>query len=72
MRVEIYFSHSFLNEQSSIFKIQGRNEYADIDESTETTASNMYANGWMLKHAIKTSGSAQLEDFNFLLIFEKD
>jgi hypothetical protein len=31
----------------------------------------MISNGWRLSHAIKTSQSAQLESFNFLLIFEK-
>jgi hypothetical protein len=31
----------------------------------------MLQKGWKLAHAIKTAGSAQLESFNFLLIFEK-
>ena len=43
----------------------------NINEKTTTTALDMIKTGWRLSHAIKTSQSAQLESFNFLLIFEK-
>lgn len=71
MQIEIYFSHSFVNETSEISKIQGQGLTAMVDDSTTTTAKKMYENGWKLAHAIKTAQSAQLESFNFLLIFEK-
>lgn len=71
MEISIYFSHSFVNENSPIHKINGQGSGAYVDESTETTASKMINQGWKLSHAIKTSQSAQLESFNFLLIFEK-
>ena len=71
MEITIYFSHSFVNESSPIYKISGDDILASVDESTTTTALEMIKNGWRLSHAIKTSQSAQLESFNFLLIFEK-
>jgi hypothetical protein len=71
MEITIYFSHSFVNETSPIYKIKGNGILANIDESTTTTALDMINNGWRLTNAIKTSQSAQLESFNFLLIFEK-
>jgi hypothetical protein len=93
MQIEIYFSHSFINENSEIYKIRGQdantnaldvlgainlvksNSSSDAPKtkglSTPTTAVKMYKDGWKLAHAIKTSQSAQLESFNFLLIFEK-
>ena len=70
MEIEIYFSYSFLNADSPINKIKGQGELAAVEEST-TTASKMYKKGWKLVHAVKTSQSAQLESFNFLLVFEK-
>ena len=71
MEITIYFSHSFVNESSPIYKISGDDILASVDESTTTTALDMIKTGWRLSHAIKTSQSAQLESFNFLLIFEK-
>ena len=70
MEIEIYFSYSFLNADSPIHKIKGQGELAAVEEST-TTASKMDKKGWKLVHAVKTSQSAQLESFNFLLVFEK-
>jgi hypothetical protein len=71
MDITIYFSHSFVNEKSPIHKVVGQGESAFIDETTETTAHALIQQGWTLAHAVKTSQSAQLESFNFLLIFEK-
>ena len=68
MQIEIYFSHSFVNVNSEIYKIK---DDENFDEKSTTSAKKMYAKGWKLTHAIKTSQSAQLESFNFLLIFEK-
>ena len=70
MEIEIYFSYSFLNSDSPIQKIKGQGASAFVEEST-TTANEMYKKGWKLVHAVKTSQSAQLESFNFLLVFEK-
>jgi hypothetical protein len=71
MEITIYFSHSFVNESSPIYKITGNDALASVNEKTTTTALDMIKTGWRLSHAIKTSQSAQLESFNFLLIFEK-
>ena len=71
MEITIYFSHSFVNESSPIYKIICNGELAFVDESTTTSALDMIKDGWRLSNAIKTSQSAQLESFNFLLIFEK-
>jgi len=71
MEISIYFSHSFVNEKSPISKIGGQGELAYVDDKTETTTQAMIKDGWRLAHAIKTAQSAQLESFNFLLIFEK-
>lgn len=71
MEIAIYFSHSFVNENSPISKISGQGEYALVNGKTETTTLAMIKDGWRLAHAIKTAQSAQLESFNFLLIFEK-
>ena len=71
MEISIYFSHSFVNENSPIHKIAGQGALAYVDENTVTTTLNMIKQGWKLAHAIKTAQSAQLESFNFLLVFEK-
>lgn len=71
MEITIYFATSFTNENANIAKIAGEGASATIDRSTITTTKAMYDDGWKLTHAIKTSGSAQLESFNFLLIFER-
>jgi len=70
MQIEIYFSYSFLNTESPIQKIIGQGSVSAVDDK-KTTTKAMYKKGWKLTHAIKTSQSAQLESFNFLLIFEK-
>ena len=67
MEIEIYFSYSFVNVNSDICKVKDTTP----DEKSKTSAKKMYSKGWRLAHAIKTSQSAQLEAFNFLLIFEK-
>lgn len=72
MKVEIYFSHSFVNVDSPISKIKGQGYAADLNASSKTTTKKMYEKGWRLTHAVKTAQSAQLESFNFLLIFEKE
>jgi hypothetical protein len=41
-------------------------------ETSATTVKELTKKGWRLSHAVKTSQSAQLESFNFLLVFEKD
>ena len=71
MEINIYFATSFTNETANIAKISGEGASAQIDRSTITTTKAMYEEGWRLTHAIKTAGSAQLESFNFLLIFER-
>ena len=71
MEIEIYFSHSFINESSEIYKIKGQDANANVDYSTTTTAVKLYKEGWKLAQAIKTSQSSQLESFNSVLIFEK-
>jgi|TARA_Y100000310_G_scaffold275706_1_gene292388 hypothetical protein len=71
MKVDIYFTHSFVNVDSPIMKIKGQGSAADTSASTKTTTKEMYEKGWRLAHAVKTAQSAQLESFNFLLIFEK-
>jgi hypothetical protein len=71
MEISIYFSHSFVNENSNIYKIVGQGAAAQLDESTKSTPIQLIQQGWRLTHAIKTAQSAQLESFNFLLIFEK-
>ena len=71
MEISIYFSHSFVNELSPIHKIDGQGSSAFVDENTQTNTLEMIKKGWRLTHAIKTAQSAQLESFNFLLIFER-
>ena len=71
MQIEVYFTHSFLNNESEMCKIKGQGDSAEMDYTTKITVSQMYKDGWKLAHAVKTSQSAQLESFNFLLIFEK-
>lgn len=71
MEIAIYFSLSFVSIQSKIYRIDDSTGTAEIDYSTATTTEDMVQNGWKLAHAVKTAGSAQLDSFNFLLIFEK-
>jgi|TARA_B100000530_G_C15862217_1_gene449799 hypothetical protein len=71
MQISIYFSYSFVNENSPIHKVTGQGASAMADPGSETTAKALCDDGWTLAHAIKTAQSAQLDSFNFLLIFEK-
>jgi hypothetical protein len=71
MEISIYFCHSFVSPKSSIYKINESTGEPEVDYASATTAEEMLQKGWKLAHAIKTAGSAQLESFNFLLIFEK-
>lgn len=71
MNIAIYFCHSFVSPTSEIHKIDETSGSPQVDYSTSTTTQEMLNKGWKLAHAIKTAGSAQLESFNFLLIFEK-
>lgn len=71
MEIAIYFCHSFVSPKSKIHKIDESTGSPEVDYSSATNTENMLQNGWKLAHAIKTAGSAQLESFNFLLIFEK-
>jgi len=70
MKIEVYFSHSFVSPDSKMYKI--KDGYTPkVDESSSIKVKDLISKGWKLSHAIKTSQSAQLESFNFLLIFEK-
>ena len=71
MEIQIYFSYSFVSTDSVIYKVNDDGATQAIDESSKTTSNELIKDGWKLSHAIKTSQSAQLESFNFLLIFEK-
>lgn len=71
MKIEVYFSHSFVSPKSSIYKVKP-GLYPTIIQESETDTEALIKAGWSLRHAIKTSQSAQLESFNFLLIFEKE
>ena len=71
MKIEVYFSHSFVSPKSSIYRVKPGFSPSIIEESVTDTEA-LIKSGWSLKHAIKTSQSAQLESFNFLLIFEKE
>ena len=71
MEIAIYFCYSFVSPTSEIHKIDESTGTPEVDYSSVTNTQEMLRNGWKLAHAIKTAGSAQLESFNFLLIFEK-
>jgi len=71
MQIEIYFSHSFVSVNSTMYKIKDSSYKPEIIQSSAKKVKDMIDKGWKLSHAIKTSQSAQLESFNFLLIFEK-
>ncbi len=70
MKIEVYFSHSFVSTDSEMYKVKDGYK-PTIDRSTSIKVKDFISKGWRLSHAIKTSQSAQLESFNFLLIFEK-
>jgi hypothetical protein len=71
MQIEVYFSHSFVSVNSTIYKVKDSPYKPQIIESSAKKVKDMIDDGWKLSHAIKTAQSAQLESFNFLLIFEK-
>lgn len=72
MEVAIYFSLGFFTDKSNIFKITG----FDIDEknnkkfvkifNTDTTASNLYTEGWRLVQVIHLDSYCSTQ-----LIFER-
>ena len=70
MNIQMFFCRSFVNPDSPLSKIEGQGDAAQLVDTDKSYAS-LAADGWKLAHAIKTSGSAQLNAFNFLLIFEK-
>ena len=70
VNIQMFFCRSFVNPESPLSKIEGQGDAAELVDTTHTYAS-LAAEGWNLAHAIKTSGSAQLNAFNFLLIFQK-
>jgi len=71
MQISIFFCYSFVSPQSKILKVEDNNGSPFLLEDSATTVESVINDGWRLSHAIKTSQSAQLESFNFLLIFEK-
>ena len=71
MDIQIYFSYSFVSVDSIMYKVNDDGENQNLDESSATTLAKLNKDGWRLAHAIKTAQSAQLDSFNFLLIFEK-
>ena len=70
MEISVYFCQSFVNTDSPLQRVKGQEKSASL-EDTNLTVKSMYEQGWRLAHAIKTAGSAQLESFNFLLVFER-
>lgn len=71
MKIEVYFCHSFVSVDSTMYKVKDNAYKPQIVESSAKKVKDMINEGWRLSHAIKTAQSAQLESFNFLLIFEK-
>jgi len=65
----LYFSHSLVNEDSSVYLINPRTN--NIVESSETSLKKLYQSGWRLVDVDKTGKSAQLSDFNFVVRLEK-
>jgi len=39
MKIEVYFTHSFLNDESEMYKIKGQGDSAEIDYTTKITVS---------------------------------
>ncbi|MDA9362242.1 hypothetical protein N9R28_00920 [Flavobacteriaceae bacterium] len=72
MQIEVYFSYSFVSPNSTIYKVKDSSIKPSIIETSATTLKDLTKKGWRLGHAIKTSQSAQLESFNFLLVLEKE
>lgn len=68
-KYRLYFSHSLVNEDSSVYLINPRTN--NIVESSETSLKKLYQSGWQLVDVDKTGKSAQLSDFNFVVRLEK-
>lgn len=65
----IYFSYSFVSEDSDIYMIDSDNNR--ILEETKTTANKLYSEGFIIEDIDKTGQSAQLNSFNFVIRFSK-
>jgi len=71
MEISIYFTYSFVSTDSKLYKVDESSGSPSLIHSSETTPQALINDGWRLAHAIKTAQSAQMESFNFLLVFEK-
>lgn len=71
MEVSMYFSYSFVSLESKLYKVDESSGSPHLIPESVTTPQQLIQEGWKLAHAIKTAQSAQMESFNFLLIFEK-
>jgi hypothetical protein len=71
MEISIYFSYCFVSLDSKLYKVDESSEKPSLIQSSVTTPQELINQGWRLAHAIKTAQSAQMESFNFLLVFEK-
>jgi len=67
--IRVYFSYSFVNENSELFLIDPENN--SVIQSSVTTPHKLYHEGYRLKDVDKTGQSAQLDSFNFNLRFQK-
>jgi hypothetical protein len=72
--IAIYFCDSFISEDTMIFPSQAGIFYASTEffvknEKLGTTLSELYAQGWILRDAVKTNASAQI--FEMLLFMER-
>ena len=65
----IYFSSSFVSEDSDIYMIDSDNNR--ILEESKTTANKLYSEGFIIEDIDKTGKSAQLDSFNFVIRFSK-
>ena len=65
----VYFSYSFVSEDSYIYMIDSDNNR--ILEESKTTANKLYSEGFIIEDIDKTGQSAQLDSFNFVIRFSK-
>ena len=65
----IYFSYSFVSNKSDLFLIDSTNN--NILENSLTCAEKLYSQGFKIVDIDKTSQSAQLESFNFVIRFSR-
>ena len=65
----VYFSYSFVSEDSDIYMIDSDNNR--ILEESKTTANKLYSEGFIIEDIDKTGQSAQLDSFNFVIRFSK-